>query len=88
MIRKSLLALAAVAALGAGALSSTDAFAKKGGHHGHGWHKGGVHIGIGHGYGWRHRYWAPSVGIYTTGYDYGCYKVVTPRGRIKLVCSY
>ena len=81
MIRKSILALAAVAALGLTAAGSTDALAKgKGGHHGGGWHKHHHHHHGGHH--WRRGF---RIGFYAPAYE-ECYKVVTRRGRIKLVC--
>jgi hypothetical protein len=82
MIRKTILAIAAVAALGA--VATTDASAK--GWKGGGFHKGGIHFGFGHGYR-HHRHWGPRVTFYAPAYN-DCYKVVTRRGRVKLVCSY
>lgn len=85
MLRKSMIALAAVAALGLTAVASTDALAK-GGKGGFGWKGGGFHHH--HGYGLRR---GISVGFYGPAYyapSYDCYRVITPRGRIKLVCSY
>lgn len=90
MIRKLALAAAAVAAIGAMGLSTTDAFAKKGG-----WHKShGIHIGIGHGYGYGighgygwNRGWGPRVGFYTPYFDDDCYRIRTRRGH-RIVCRY
>jgi hypothetical protein len=82
MFRKSLLALAAVAALGAGALSSTEASAKWGGKWGGGWH-GGWH---GH-----HHFYKPYWGYAGYGYGYNCFfvKKYTPWGvKFKKVCTY
>ncbi len=84
MIRKLAIALAAIATIGAAGLAtSTDAVA---GHKG--WHKGGIHIGIGFGpgYGWRH--YGPRVGFYApVVYDHECVKVRTKRGT-RIVCRY
>ncbi len=87
MFRKTILALAATAALGAAALAPTSASA--GG--GFGWHHGGWghHWGWGHGYGYRVSLYNPY--IYDAG---GCYivkKVVDtdfgPRVRRVTVCN-
>jgi hypothetical protein len=78
MFRKSLLALTAIAALGAAALSPTTASAgwgKKWGWHGH-WH--------GH-----HHFHKPYWGYAAYGYGYKCFfvKKYTPWGvKFKKVC--
>lgn len=81
MLRTSMLALAAVAALGLTATASTDAFAKKGWHKGHGWH----HKHKGHKFHhWRHRhgfrFYVPVIGP-------DCVKI-RRYGRIRVVCYY
>ncbi|MCC7345773.1 MAG: hypothetical protein IT538_00100 [Variibacter sp.] len=81
-IRKPLLAVAALAALGVTTASSADALAKgqggwKGGFHHH--HKQ-MHVG------WRfHRGYR--LGVYLPAYQ-ECVKVVTRRGAVKVVCTY
>ena len=78
MFRKSLLALAAVAALGAGALSSTEASA--------GWGK----FGIGWHGGWygHHHFYKPYWGYSSYGHCFFV-KKYTPWGvKFKKVCTY
>jgi hypothetical protein len=79
MIRKSLLALAAVAALGLTAASTTDALAKKGGggFKGGGWHHHHNHHGFRRGF---------RVGFYAPYQE--CVKVITRRGNVKVICTY
>ena len=80
MFRKSLLALAAIAALGAGALSSTEASA------GWGKFKFGWHGGWGH-----HHFYKPYWGYAGYGGGYNCFvvKKYTPWGvKFKKVCHY
>ena len=80
MMRKSILALAAIAALGLTTATATDALAKgKGGWKGGGWHKHHHHHGGRH---WRRGF---RVAFYAPAYD-ECVRVITPRGRIKIVC--
>ena len=86
MIRKSIFALAAIAAVGTAVLatsSDAQAWGKKG------WYPGkhiGKHFGHGHfGHGFGHRY----------GYGFGalalvapdCYQVITRRGFVRTVCD-
>lgn len=81
MLRKSVLALAAIAALGATAVSSTDALAKKpGGWKGGGWHHHHQHPH----FGWR--FFGPRVGLYAPTQE--CVKVITRRGIVKVICTY
>jgi hypothetical protein len=77
MIRKSILALAAIAAIGGATIAtSSDAAAKKGGWHGHHHHHHFGHRGF-------------RVGFYGAPAYYGnCFKVITRRGYLKTVCSY
>jgi hypothetical protein len=80
MFRKSVLALAAVASLGATAVSATDALAKgKGGFKSGGWHQHS-HSGWRFNRGYR-------IGFYVPTYP-DCVKVINRRGVVKLVCSY
>ncbi|BAT60953.1 hypothetical protein GJW-30_1_03503 [Variibacter gotjawalensis] len=86
MIRKTIFALAALAAVtGAAVATSSDASAKgfKGGY------KGGFHGHHHHGGHWGHRHFR--VGFYGPAYSYyapDCVKVITPRGYVKRVCYY
>jgi hypothetical protein len=66
MLRKTMLAIATCATLGAAALAPTSASAHWGGGHG-GWHGGGWHGGGWHG-GWGYR---PFVRVYAGGPGYG-----------------
>ena len=77
MFRKSMIALAAVAALGFTAFSATEASAKpwKGGGWGKGW--GYHHF---HGHRLAYGFAAMAVGPY-------CYEVVTRRGFIRTICD-
>jgi len=81
MLRNSMLALAAIAALGLTATTSTDAFAKKGGWKKGGWHlkhKGGHFKHVGYGYGFR---------IHVPAIAPDCVQV-RRYGRIRVVCYY
>jgi hypothetical protein len=81
MFRKSVLALAAVASLGATGLSATDALAKgKGGFKSGGWHHQHNHFGWRFNRGYRIGFYVPEVR--------DCVKVVNRRGVVKLVCTY
>lgn len=84
MLRKTMLALTAIAALGLTATASTgEAHAKKGWHKGHGWHH--KHKG----WGWKHRHWHHGHGFrfYVPAVGPDCFKVYR-YGRIRVVCSY
>lgn len=85
MIRKSILALAAIAALGTAAVAtSSDAAAKKGGWHGHHHHHHG-HGHHHHGHGHRHF----RIGFYAPAYYAPtCYRVITPYGYVRKICRY
>lgn len=88
MIRKSMIAFAAIAALST-ALVSADALAKPNGGGGKGgnWGKGGGHSGGG----WHHndRPYGHNYGFYGVGgFEPDCYQIVTRRGLIRTICSY
>jgi hypothetical protein len=81
MFRKSMIALATIAALSTTALVSADAFAKP---NGGGWGKGGGWAGA-----WHHHHFGRSYGFYGFGgYEPDCYQIVTRRGFVRTVCSY
>ncbi len=95
MFRKTILALAAIAAIGGAAVATaSDASAKgfKGGHgkHFHGKHFHGKHFHGHHHHGhWGHR--GVRLGFYggpTYAYAPDCVRVITPRGFVKRVCYY
>jgi hypothetical protein len=73
MIRKSMLALAAIATLGAAALAPTSASAWGFKHH---------HFGFGHGFGWGHGYYGASYVIAPS-----CYleRRITRHGYVRIV---
>ena len=73
MIRKSMLALAALATLGAAALAPTSASAWGFKHHG---------FGFGHGFGWGHVHYAPS---YVYAPDCYLVKRINRHGFVRLV---
>lgn len=99
-MRKSIIALAAIAAVGiASAASTTDASAKgfggggfKGGGMGKGFGGGFKGGGFGKGYGWKHGhphwrghgYWGYGVAAFTA---VDCYNVITPSGFVRTICE-
>lgn len=82
MLRKSMIALAAVGALSTFALSATEASAGGFGFgFGPGFGKGGIHITLGGGY------YGHGLGLYNPYPAHNCFKV-WKYGKLKLVCAY